>query len=170
MKHAIVLAILAVTIPLTAAEKKETSTPPPAATQQQPDSPLVAAAKRAGRLNKKPAFVITNETLAQMQGGRLTTTNAQQPVAAPPLSTSPAPTPEMRQQQQKAQVQQALDQLAAEKKKLEQARTSKVQARSSQYDNEYLDQDPAAAEHAMEQMTKSSQQPTTKPSERPPQN
>jgi hypothetical protein len=171
MKHVIVLAILAVTIPLTAAEKKETSTPPPATAQQQPDSPLVAAAKRAGRLNKKPAFVITNETLSQMTGGRLTTTSAQQPVSVLPPSLIPAAPYEVQVRQQKAQIREAQDKAAAVQKKLENARLARAEAGSAQYEDGYLDQDPAAAEHSMEQMTgKASEQPTSKPSERPPQN
>jgi hypothetical protein len=176
MKHAIVLAILAATIPLTAAEKKETSTPPPAAQQQ--DSPLVAAAKRAGRLNKKPTFVITNETLSQMNAGRVTTTAVQRdfvtPLALPPLT----PTPEMQAAEQAAKQQQARDKVADQQKKQELARMAKAQQRA-EGENNYLDQDPAAAGRvqdpaaagAMEQMTtKSAEQPTTKPSERPPQN
>ena len=52
--------------------------------QQQQDSPLVRAAKASGRLNKKPGYVITNETLLK-EGGHWTTTQSQQPLetAAP---------------------------------------------------------------------------------------
>lgn len=46
--------------------------PPPAATG---DSPLVAASKRSGRKGKKPANVITNETLKQPKNAHITTTN-----------------------------------------------------------------------------------------------
>lgn len=47
------------------------------------DSPLVAAAKRSGRLGKKPSAVITNETLVK-SGGHFTTTKEQSAVAAAP--------------------------------------------------------------------------------------
>lgn len=41
------------------------------------DSPLVAAAKRTGRLGKKPTSVITNDTLLK-SGGHFTTTKSQE--------------------------------------------------------------------------------------------
>lgn len=43
------------------------------------DSPLVAAAKRTGRLGKKPSNVITNDTLSKT-GGHFTTTKSQDPI------------------------------------------------------------------------------------------
>jgi len=46
------------------------------------DSPLVRAAKRTGRLAKKPTNVITNETLVK-SGGHITTAASQAPL--PPL-------------------------------------------------------------------------------------
>ena len=73
----------------------------------QQDSPLVAAAKRSGRLGKKPSQVITNDTLVK-SGGHFTTTksqdalpNQQQPGSAPvpagatdkPLTTKNMPGP-----------------------------------------------------------------------------
>ncbi len=65
-----------------------------AAPVQRADSPLVAAAKRAGRLGKKPSQVITNDTLAK-SGGHVTTTKTQDPIAskavAQPPSEKPAP-------------------------------------------------------------------------------
>lgn len=67
---------------------EQTLTPPPAP-QQQTDSPLVAAAKRTGRLGKKPAIVITNDTLVKT-GGHFTTTQAQ----AAPLPKAKAAEPE----------------------------------------------------------------------------
>lgn len=45
-------------------------------TQAREDSPLVAAAKRTGRLGKKPGQVITNDTLVK-SGGHFTTTKSQ---------------------------------------------------------------------------------------------
>jgi hypothetical protein len=51
--------------------------------------------------------------------------------------------------------------IAAEQKKAQEQRATRGQQRASQYEDEsYLDDDPAAAEHAIEQMTK---QPAQKP-------
>jgi hypothetical protein len=58
----------------------------PAVTQQ--DSPLVAAAKRSGRLGKKPTSVITNDTLLK-SGGHFTTTASQE--ALPAAKGAPGP-------------------------------------------------------------------------------
>ena len=52
-----------------------------AATSGSSDSPLVAAAKRTGRLGKKPSNVITNDTLSKT-GGHFTTTKSQDPLPA----------------------------------------------------------------------------------------
>ncbi|MGA8809717.1 MAG: hypothetical protein WB973_17745 [Thermoanaerobaculia bacterium] len=54
------------------------------------DSPLVRAAKATNRLNKRPAMVITNETLIHA-GGHFTTTtaSAQTALPAPPATTAP---------------------------------------------------------------------------------
>jgi len=164
MKHVIFPAILAVTIPLWAGEQKETAAPAPAPQQQ--DSPLVAAAKRAGRLNKKPTFVITNETLAQMNGGRLSVSNTpQRPIVLPaPLPPLP-PTSEMAAAEKAAKESATRSKMAAEEKKVHDARMSKAQQKASQYEDEsYLDDDPAAAEHALEKMTQ-----TPSETKKPPQ-
>jgi hypothetical protein len=91
--------------PKKAETKSETKTaakivsPAPATPAPAPavvDSPMVAAAKRANRLGKKPVSnVITNETLEQMRGGHITTTETQRGIAIPPPPPAPAPTPEM---------------------------------------------------------------------------
>src|SRR3954447_26208355 len=76
-------AIFVLAAPLFAADPKPVSNP----TQQVPqgDSPLLAAAKRAHRLGKKPTNVITNETLVT-SGGHFTTTQQQAPITQlPPL-------------------------------------------------------------------------------------
>ncbi len=66
------------------------------------DSPMVAAAKRANRKGKKPANVITNETLSKSGGSaHVTTTTAQKPFVAPPPYVAPPPTPDMIAQQQR---------------------------------------------------------------------
>ncbi|MGZ4777714.1 MAG: hypothetical protein ACXVH7_08655 [Thermoanaerobaculia bacterium] len=176
MKHVIVLAIVAVTIPLFAAEKKATPPAPtptvtitaaPAATQQQPDSPLVAAAKRSGRLGKKPTFVITNETLVYMNGGRMSVATGPKDIVVPPAPYQSAPAAS----QQKAQGGQtygnpapAYGSPAVQQPRPDQASTA---ARAAQAED-YLAEEPAPAAPGM--MTKSAEQPMSKPSERPPQN
>ena len=169
MKHVILPVILAVTLPAWAAEQKANppAQQPPAA---QEDSPLVAAAKRAGRLNKKPGFVITNDTLAQMNGGRTLTTTSRQPDIVMPAPLPPIePTPEMKAAAQAAKEREARAKMDEQKKKVQQERMSKAQQRASQYEDEsYLDDDPAAAEHALETMTKQPAQTTTN-QQKPPQ-
>ena len=69
--------------------------------QEQPvqDSPLVAAAKRSNRLGKKPAMVITNETLKSSGAKAHVTTTASQPALpaaqaskpVAPAATAPKP-------------------------------------------------------------------------------
>ena len=88
-------AAFVVATPLFAAEPPKPIANP---VQQAPqgDSPLVAAAKRSGRLGKKPAMVITNETLVR-SGGHFTTTSDQKPITTPIYSPAP-------QSQQGAQV------------------------------------------------------------------
>ena len=74
-----------------AAKVPEQSLSAAPATQQQPDSALVRAAKRTGRLGKKPSIVITNDTLAK-SGGHFTTTQSQETLpAAKPAATKTAP-------------------------------------------------------------------------------
>src|SRR5205823_5594045 len=53
------------------------------------DSPLVAAAKRTGRLGKKPSNVITNDTLVKT-GGHFTTTKSQEPIQTEKKEEAPA--------------------------------------------------------------------------------
>ena len=65
------------------------SQPAPAQTG---DSPLVAAAKRTNRLGKKPATVITNESLVK-SGGHFTTTKSQDNLNSQPASSNALPTP-----------------------------------------------------------------------------
>ena len=151
MKHVIFPVIFAVTIPVWAADQSANKPADPATGQA--DSPLVAAAKRTNRLNKKPAFVITNETLAQMNGGRITTTSAQQPIAAPGKTAEP--TPEMAAAEKSAKAREEAERVAAQAKRLHDQRMAKVQQRASQYEEDSLfDTDPAAAEHAMETLSK----------------
>jgi hypothetical protein len=134
------------------AKKTEAKTPAaaPAVTSTVPDSPLVAAAKKSKRKNAKPANVITNETLAK-SGGHVT-----QAAKLPDLlPVPPPPKPE------------AVDPLAAdrarraelvkkqeeEKKVAEQKKADAQRARATSDDDSLDDRfdDPAAAEHAMQQ-------------------
>lgn len=107
MKRALTI-ILVLAVPLMAEEKKAeekkaanttaTATTSTAAEAQaaQPDSPLVAAAKRANRLGRKPAYVITNETLKTSGGNaHVTTTTNQAAIQMPKPLEPPRPTPEM---------------------------------------------------------------------------
>ena len=66
------------------------------------DSPLVAAAKRSNRLGKKPANVITNETVAASRGRLATSASSSTETAAteqaaknvpPSVTASPASAP-----------------------------------------------------------------------------
>lgn len=62
----------------------------------QPDSPLVAAAKRANRLGKKPGNVITNATLKSSgTNAHVTTTDKQAIFQMPRPLEPPRDTPEM---------------------------------------------------------------------------
>jgi len=145
-------AICLMAAPLFAADPKPVSNP----TQQpaQGDSPLVAAAKRSGRLGKKPAFVITNENLVTT-GGHITTTSSQDNlhINAYPPSTIPTTNP---QQQTHAMTEQA------KARKTEEERQKVVKQLQMQYEGESLnaDQDPARMEHQMQQLQV--QQPETK--------
>ena len=88
MKRALTMLAAAIALPLLAEEPAKTTAaktadakPKAAATStaapapQQPESPLVAAARRANRLGKKPANVITNDNLVKAgSSGHVTTT------------------------------------------------------------------------------------------------
>lgn len=129
----------------------------PAKNQQQ-DSPLVAAAKRAGRLGKKPTSVITNDTLLKT-GGHFTTTQSQEPLPSTkttgqagasdaPITTNNAPAPAT------APAVDTAKKTADEKA----AKTAKAAARRAGADAygesiENVSEDPAAQEGAMRQTT-----------------
>ena len=98
--------ILVLALPVLAEEKKTTTAKTETAAttttavaetpQAQPDSPLVAAAKRANRLGKKPTNLITNATLKTSGGNAHVTTTATQPVIQMPRPLEPPrETPEM---------------------------------------------------------------------------
>jgi len=152
MKHVIFPVILAVTLPVFAADQVTTLTQQAQPVVQQ-DSPLVAAAKRSNRLGKKPAMVITNENLAHMDDSRgFTTTTGQQPVTAPKGAT--APTPEMQAAAAVAKAREDSARVAAQQKRSQEARAEKAGQMQSLYDGDnFLDGDPAQHEHAMDRAT-----------------
>jgi hypothetical protein len=139
-------------LPLLAGEKTPEVTisqpPPPSA-----DSPLVAAAKRAKRLGKKPGYVITNATLVTSGSHAHVTTSATTPAPlnlpaptnAEPKSegfTPPPPPPSKPS--------------GDPKKKLERA------AAAYEMDGPYGD-DPAQMEHHLEELSKEQQAKPPKP-------
>jgi hypothetical protein len=132
----------------TEAPRLKRDVPPPAplagAPSSQNDSPLVAAAKRTNRLNKKPAFVITNDNLQQFQDAHWTTTATQEPIrpaAEPPQSGASVIEPPANERPQKTAAQ-----LAEEKKKKdEQERQRKMRAAEAE-ENGFMDVDPDVAD------------------------
>lgn len=91
MKRLLMLALLLeAVLPLRANEPKPAEPEAtPAATSSTPttttvaeESPLVRAARRANRLGKKPATVITNESVKKSKG-HITTSTVQRPVNVP---------------------------------------------------------------------------------------
>jgi len=137
--------------PLIAAEPKPVANPTQPATPV--ESPLVAAARRANRLGKKPAYVITNDNLVTT-GGHFTTTEQQIPFVTPlypPGGPAVAPSPTQQQQQQAA-----ADAKKAQERKAEEERQKVMKQLQMQYEGETLNegQDPAAIERNQEQMQK----------------
>jgi len=130
-------AMLMLAAPLFAADPKPLSNP----TQQpaQGDSPLVAAAKRTGRLGKKPAFVITNDNLVTT-GGHFTTT-------ASPYAITPG-TVQGIQVPATATPQPAKKSAETERQKL--TRELQMQYEGASLNGGY--QDPAAIEHHLQVM------------------
>jgi len=140
-------AMVVVAVPLFAADPKPV--PNPVQQPVQGDSPLVAAAKRANRLGKKPAFVITNETLVTA-GGHFTTTVQQAPIhPLPPISPEVTTTPKPSA---------APNAVGGQEKQrtAERDRQKVVKELQMQYEGETLneDLDPARMEHQMQQVQK----------------
>ena len=147
MKHVIFPVILVVSLPVFAADQ------PPAAA---PDSPLVAAAKRANRLGKKPSLVITNDDLVRTNGHGFTETSAQQPVTAP--KGTAAPTPEMAAAAAAAKAAQHRAELAAVEKQRQDVKHEKASQRQDLYENDdFLNADPARHERAMDSLAQPTQ-------------
>lgn len=143
MKRALCL-VVALALPLAAEETKQKPADAaprtqPAASQAQPDSPLVAAAKRANRLGRKPAApVITNETLKQSgANAHVTTTSAQRPLVLPPNLPAPRPTPEMQADAAKATREKLLAEQAAKKQKADAENARKEAAAAAAVEDGY---------------------------------
>jgi hypothetical protein len=154
----VAIAIAALALPLCAAEQQKpntnttTTTLSVPVTQEAQDSPLVRAAKATGRLNKKPGFVITNETLLRTGGH----------VGFSSQTASPAPLPAAVPAARPAQgtpkvIQPTRNDADAKQRAARQA--------TSDYYGENLESrhdDPAMQEHQMQQ--------ATTPPAKPPQN
>jgi hypothetical protein len=162
-------ALFAQDAPVTATQPPADAAVPPPAIAASPaaphESPLVAAARKSTRKGKKPAKVITNDTLSK-SGGHITTgIKGLPPIPpeppAPKYASTPPPSAEDTADAEK-------------KKKAEEAERKKKadaadRAAASTYD-ESVDErydDPAAAEHAMKQ--RPSEPPTKTQSQKPPQ-
>ncbi len=126
------------------------------------DSPLVAAAKKAGRLGKKPANVITNESLAK-SGGHVTTTTQQTPISTPIYSSAPQQTTQTTAAPTTAS---STPSYAPKPKQTEEQRQQVVKQVSQQYegDSTDMDQDPARQEGQM----KATQTPPPAPGDKKP--
>lgn len=136
-------AVVLLALPLAGAEQKNWD--PPQTKQQ--DSPLVAAAKAANRLGKKPAFVITNETLKTMTNAHFTTTTSTHTPNVP----VPQPTADMAARE-KAQKERAYAEAqAAPKRKAQQEQQARTQQQYGDYENALYTSDPAAIEHRLEE-------------------
>ena len=156
MKHSLTIAAaLALTLgafaddqAATAAAPATTTTAPAAAAPV--DSPLVAAAKRANRKGRKPAHVITNDTLNKSGAGTHVTTTAQQrPLVMPkaPVPPRDVPTAPAGEVQKRIAEQEAAAKKAAESQTLSAAEAAAA-AEEGVYDD--LETDPAQAEKAHE--------------------
>ena len=147
------LALLALPLLAEEAKKSETAkpkaaqTPAAAAQPAQPDSPLVAAAKRANRLGKKPASkVITNETL-KSSGTNAHVTTTQQQTA---IATAQQPSQETFGVQKTDEQRKAAEKAAEAKQKAAEQHTEKIRSAAERNEEAYPDDtDPAQAEKQM---------------------
>jgi hypothetical protein len=165
MKPALTIAFAAaIALPLFAAEpQKTTGTGQTAAakpadvsadTAPSPtDSPLVAAMKRSKRRGRKPANVITNETLKSAKGGHVSTSTvaAQHAVEIPVPELTPAEIEAQKAQAEKDLAEKKARQEAtearikkdAEEKKLRAARATEA-AEANGYEGSYDDAEDVA--------------------------
>jgi hypothetical protein len=156
MKPAILVVTAVLVLPVGAEEKTTAAAAPApaAAAPQQQDSPLVAAAKRAKRLGKKPSNVITNETLRQSGAGAHVTTTASQKGFQPPPALAPLrPTPEMEAAAGRIAHEKELAEQAKLQKKAAEAQRRGLARASEGAEDEYYSEgeDPAQAERAADE-------------------
>jgi hypothetical protein len=126
----VAIAVAALALPLSAADQQQqkpvsnttTTTLSAPMSQEQTDSPLVRAAKATGRLGKKPAFVITNETLLKA-GAHFAI--ASQTTPQPPLTMAPQGANAQKQQTQYAQPAMAPQGANAQKQQTQYAQPAK---------------------------------------------
>jgi hypothetical protein len=125
------------------------------------DSPLVRAAKRTGRLSKKPTNVITNETLVK-SGGHITTAAYQAPLpTAPPKNPASLNQPNAYAERLKREAQEK-----ARKEAI--ARRAAGRRAEADYNNDSIEprfEDPAQQEQMMQQ---GAQTTTAQPPQKPP--
>jgi len=154
MKRLVPALLLFAALPLAAddAAKKETAQPVV-------DSPLVAAAKRSSKA-KKPAIVITNETLAK-SGGNAHITTANKSIAELPNLPAPPPSVASLPVDPNLKVVQQPKAVPHEAKK----RLDEAMARAEE-DGPYGD-DPARIERQLDQMQKAAAKETEKKPEKP---
>lgn len=128
------------------AQQKDSAPATPVVTTTAPDSPLVAASKRANRRGKKPANVITNETLRNSRG-HVTTTTVQRPIYMPAPVQSDEETLRLRRAEQEriAAAKAESERVAAAERERKLAAAAAA-AEEGLYENP--DDDPAAAEAA----------------------
>lgn len=145
----VAVAVALMVSPLLAAEAKVMS----AEGKPKPDSPMVAAAKSANRLGKKPALVITNDNLGKLgEGAHMTTTTVQRPIDVAKSSKAAPSGPTTAQTQDSKKVQAEQEKKAREVKKAEAAAKAKLEELSQMVEDDlFSDEDPARAEQKLEE-------------------
>lgn len=165
MKRAVTAALaLAISLPMFAAETKSKQTdraPEAATTAAEPEagvSPMVAAARRANRLGKKPGTVITNETLRKGGSNAHVTTTQNQPEITPIVSAEEEKAKKDREAALAARAAEEKRNKAREeeaKKKSAEARRAKALAAAEALEeggySENEDSDPAQAEKHLQE-------------------
>lgn len=164
------LAVL-VSMPLHADEPKAQETASAAAEPAPADSPLVSAAKRANRLGKKkPANVITNESVKRSKG-HITTTTVQHSVDVPKPQMAPSEAAALKKRQadrEAARVRLTAEAKAREQEEAALAKRARAAAIAEEGYYENPDDDPARAEQDAEQATAGETTPATTTSEQKP--
>lgn len=164
MRHAWTILAAVAALPLLAGEPAKAKTAPAStetqasatttAAEPQRDSPLVAAARRTNRLGRKPANVITNQTLTRIdKAARITTTTDQRTLNMPAPAPPPPPTPEMVAAKDAEEKRKSRQAVAQKQRAEEEARQRKLAEAAARADEGHLaegDADPARAEQELE--------------------